>query len=93
MPGDRAGGVSGCAGGTEPAAGECRDGGGGEDLEWVGVSNRRLYLVAQFFATKPVEHLVGPGITAEQLYDDCLGRTLDWLYEHDPTALFAGIAR
>jgi hypothetical protein len=27
------------------------------------------------------------------LHDDCLGRTLDWLYEHDPTALFAGIAR
>src|SRR5215467_14544005 len=56
-------------------------------------SNRRLYLVPQFFATKPVEHLLGPGITAEQLHDDCLGRTLDWLYEHDPTALFAGIAR
>jgi hypothetical protein len=27
------------------------------------------------------------------LHDDCLGRTLDWLYEHDPTALFAGLAR
>jgi transposase len=24
--------------------------------------------------------------------DDCLGRTLDWLYAHDPTKLFAGIA-
>jgi transposase len=36
---------------------------------------------------------LGPGITAEMLHDDCLGRTLDWLYAHDPTALFAGIAR
>ena len=31
------------------------------------------------------------------LHDDCLGRTLDWLYDwlydHGPTALFAGIAR
>src|SRR5260370_31508328 len=27
------------------------------------------------------------------LHDDCLGRTLDWLHAHDPTALFAGIAR
>lgn len=36
---------------------------------------------------------MGPGITAEQLHDDCLGRALGWLYEHDPTALFAGIAR
>jgi hypothetical protein len=49
--------------------------------------------VSQFFATKLVDHLLGPGVTAEQLLDDCLGRTLDWLYDHDPTALFAGIAR
>ncbi len=62
-------------------------------LNGLGFSNRRLYLVSQFFATKPVEYLLGPGITAEQLHDDCLGRTLDWLYDHDPTALFAGIAR
>src|SRR5579864_5764555 len=58
----------------------------------LGFSNRRLYLVSQFFANKPVEHLLGPGITAEMLHDDCLGRTLDWLYAHDPTKLFAGIA-
>src|SRR5215470_9073517 len=25
--------------------------------------------------------------------DDCLGRALDWLYAHDPTTLFAGIAQ
>lgn len=62
-------------------------------LNGLGFSNRRLYLVSQFFATKPVEHLLGPGITAELLHDDCLGRTLDWLYAHDPTVLFAGIAR
>jgi len=62
-------------------------------LNGLGFSNRRLYLVSQFFATKPVEHLLGPGITAQMLHDDCLGRTLDWLYAHDPTALFAGIAR
>src|SRR5262249_34495412 len=55
--------------------------------------NRRLNLVSQFFATKPVEHLQGPRITAEVLHDGCLGRTLDWLHDHDPTALFAGIAR
>jgi len=62
-------------------------------LNGLGFSNRRLYLVSQFFATKPVEHLLGAGITAEQLHDDCLGRTLDWLHAHDPTTLFAGIAR
>jgi transposase len=36
---------------------------------------------------------LGPGILAEDLNDDCLGRTLDWLYEHDVTRLFAGLAR
>jgi len=51
-----------------------------------------LYLVPQFFANKPVEHLLGAGVIAEMLNDDCLGRTLDWLYEHDLTQLFAGIA-
>ena len=61
-------------------------------LNGLGFSNRRLYLVPQFFADKPVETLLGPGITANDLNDECLGRTLDWLYAHDPTALFAGIA-
>ncbi len=35
---------------------------------------------------------MGEGITADMLNDDCLGRTLDWLYEHDVTTLFAGLA-
>jgi transposase len=61
-------------------------------LNGLGFSNRQLYLVSQFFANKPVEHLLGPGLSAEMLNDDCLGRTLDWLYEHDLTKLFAGIA-
>jgi transposase len=61
-------------------------------LNGLGFSNRRLYLVPQFFANKPVETLLGPGITAEELNDECLGRALDWLYTHDPTALFAGLA-
>src|SRR5438309_10045404 len=41
-------------------------------LNGLGFSNRQLYLVPQFFANKPVEHLLGPGITAEMLNDDCL---------------------
>lgn len=61
-------------------------------LNGLGFSNRRLYLMPQFFANKPVEHLLGPCIQAADLNDDCLGRTLDWLYAHDPTPLFAGIA-
>jgi transposase len=57
----------------------------------LGFSNRQLYLVPQFFANKPIEHLLGKGITADMLNDDTLGRTLDWIYEHDPTTLFAGL--
>jgi len=34
-------------------------------LNGLGFSNRRLSLVPQFFATKAVERLLGPGITAE----------------------------
>ena len=48
-------------------------------LNGLGFSNRRLYLVPQFFAKKPVETLLGPGSTAEELNDECLGRALDWL--------------
>jgi transposase len=61
-------------------------------LNGLGFSNRQLYLVPQYFANKPVEHLLGEGITADMLNDDSLGRTLDWIYEHDPTTLFAGLA-
>jgi len=62
-------------------------------LNGLGFSNRRLYLVSQFFENKPLERLLGvPGIEAADLNDDCLGRTLDWLYAHDVTPLFAGIA-
>src|SRR5260221_3176098 len=61
-------------------------------LTGLGFSNRRLYLVPQFFADQPVAHLLGAGILAEDLNDDCVGRTLDWLYDHDVTRLFAGLA-
>jgi hypothetical protein len=61
-------------------------------LDGLGFSNRQLfYLAPQFFADKPVEHLLGSGITADDLNDDCLGRTLDWLYAHDVTKLFASL--
>jgi transposase len=62
-------------------------------LNGLGFSNRQLYLVPQFFENKPVEHVLGKEITADLLNDDCLGRTLDWLSAHDPTTLFAGIAK
>ncbi len=62
-------------------------------LNGLGFSNRRLYLVPQYCADKPVEHLLGSGILAEDLNDEWLGRTLDWLDEQDLTRLFAGLAQ
>jgi len=61
-------------------------------LNGLGLSNWQLYLVPQYFENKPVEHLLGEGMTADMLNDDCLGRTLDWIDEHDVTTLFAGLA-
>nr|WP_075164485.1 DUF4277 domain-containing protein [Ktedonobacter racemifer] len=61
-------------------------------MGWAFPTNRQLYLVPQFFENKPVAHLLRAGISADMLNDDCLGRTLDWLYEQDVTTVFAGIA-
>lgn len=61
-------------------------------LNGLGFSSRALYLTAEFFANKPVELLVGPGITAAMLNDDTLGRALDALYAVGVTELFARVA-
>jgi hypothetical protein len=61
-------------------------------LNGLGFSNRQLYLVSQYFADQHVEHLLGPGITAEMRECRLLGPTLDGLYAHDLTKLLAGIA-
>ncbi len=61
-------------------------------LNGLGFVNQRLYLVSDFFRNKPVERLLGAGITAEQLNDDTLGRTLDAIYTANPTEVYAAIA-
>jgi hypothetical protein len=62
-------------------------------LHGLGVSTRHRSVVPQDVADKPIEHLLGRGITADRLIDDGGGRTLDWLDAHDPTTLCAGSAR
>ena len=61
-------------------------------INGLGFSNRALYLVPQFFQDKPIERLLGEGITPEQLNDDVLGRALDQLYEYDVTTLYSQLA-
>src|SRR5579871_1228099 len=61
-------------------------------LNGLGYVNRPLYLTPEFYANKPVEVLIGPGISAEDLNDECLGRALDVVYEVGVTRIFVQIA-
>lgn len=61
-------------------------------LNGLGFVNQRLYLVPEFFSNKPVERLLGAGITADQLNDDTLGRTLDAIHASNPTEVYASVA-
>ena len=58
-------------------------------LNALGFVSRPLYLTPEFFAQKPVEVLLGPGITAEMLNDDSIGRALDALFKAGLTEVFA----
>jgi hypothetical protein len=49
-------------------------------------------MYSQYFETLSVERLLGPGISASDLNDDVLGRTLDAIYEADSTQLFIRLA-
>jgi transposase len=61
-------------------------------LNGLGFTHRALYLTPLFFQDKPVDRLIGPGIHAEHLNDDVLGRALDTLYANDPSKLFSQCA-
>ena len=61
-------------------------------LNGLGFTNRRLYLTHQFFANKPVEQLLGPGIRAEALTAHTLGQALDEIASYGSSELFAEVA-
>lgn len=61
-------------------------------LNGLGFTNRPLYLTPQFFESKPMEVLLGPGIEARHLHDDALGDALDAIAEYDASRLFAEVA-
>lgn len=61
-------------------------------LNALGFVGRPLYLTPEFFANKPLDLLLRPGITAEMLNDDSLGRALDALWEAGLTQVFAHVA-
>ena len=61
-------------------------------LNALGFVGRALYLTPEFFHNKPVDLLIGEGLTAEDFNDDSLGRALDSLYEAGVTEVFAQVA-
>jgi transposase len=61
-------------------------------INGLGFSNRTLYLFPQFFEKKPVDILIRKGLTAEDLNDDTIGRSLDRMFSYGCTELFSSIA-
>jgi transposase len=61
-------------------------------LNGLGFVNRALYLTPHFFEGKPLDRLLGPGIQAEHLNDDVLGRHLDALYDYGVNQLYPLLA-
>jgi transposase len=61
-------------------------------INGLGFVERRLYMVEKFFTNKPVEHLLGKGVTSKHLNDDNLGRTLDAIHEYGVSKFFSEIA-
>lgn len=61
-------------------------------LNGLGFTNRRLFLTSQFFASKPVERLLGPSIRAKDLTDYTLGHALDDIAAYGASRLFGMVA-
>ena len=49
-------------------------------------------MFSKFFEGKPTEHLLGRGITAEEITDDRLENVLDGLHEAGLSEAFMGIS-
>jgi transposase len=61
-------------------------------LNGLGFVSAPLYMFSKFFEGKATEHLLGRGITAEEITDDRLGNVLDGLHEAGLSAAFLGIS-
>ena len=61
-------------------------------INGLGFANHTLYLMPEFFADKPVERLIGSGITAEDLNQNLFGRSLDLIHKFDVTEFFTRLS-
>lgn len=61
-------------------------------LNGLGFTDDRLYLFPDFLKNKPVERLLGKGLTASDFNDDATGRCLDSITDYGTTPFFTEIA-
>jgi transposase len=61
-------------------------------LNGLGFIDDRLYMFPEFLNNKPVERLLGKGLSAAYFNDDALGRFLDTIYAYGTTKFFTEIA-
>ena len=61
-------------------------------INGLGFTNRRLYLMGQFFKNKPIEKLIAPGLTATDVTYDALSTTLDDIWQYGESRLFGEVA-
>lgn len=61
-------------------------------INGLGFTNRTLYLSHRFFASKPIERLLGVNLKAEDITDHALGCALDDIAEYGASKLFAEVA-
>jgi transposase len=57
-------------------------------INGLGFLSKPLYLFPQFFEDKATAHLLGKGISAENLNDDKIGRVMDKCYHYGISELF-----
>ncbi|HOF95620.1 MAG TPA: IS1634 family transposase [Methanoculleus sp.] len=60
-------------------------------LNGLGFTQRWLYLFSAWFENKPLERLFGKEVTAADITDDVIGRTLDAIEEYGPERLYQEI--
>lgn len=60
-------------------------------LNCLGFTERRLYLMPEYFDDIATERLIGDGIEAKHLNQYVFGETLDDVAEYGPTELFTGV--
>ncbi len=61
-------------------------------LNGLGFTNRRLYLMPQFFKNKPIEKLIAPGLKSEDITYDTLTNTLDDICQYGESELYGRVA-